>query len=105
MKNLGIFGYIKIVSYTAAGALGSTHNARLLKDSSIFYKTLKGDVPLGRVISLGDFGYVLLVMFGDSVFLQFSWLIKGYNENTRDAQQQYFNERLCGARFVIENAY
>ena len=76
-----------------------------MKESSIFHKILKGDILLDRVISLGDFGYVPLVTVGDSAFPQFSWLIKGYNENTRDKQQRYFNKRLCGARVVTENAY
>ena len=41
----------------------------------------------------------------DGAFLQFAWLIKVYNENTRDNQKKYFNERLCGARIVTANAY
>ena len=86
MTNLDLVGYNKRFLYAAVGAPGSTHDARLLKESSIFHKILKGDVLPDRVISLGDFGYVALVTVGDSAFTQFSWLIKGYNENTRDKQ-------------------
>ena len=41
----------------------------------------------------------------DGAFPQFAWLIKVYNENTRDNQKKYFNERLCGARIVTANTY
>ena len=76
MTNLDLVGYNKRFLYAALGAPGSPHDARLLKGSSIFNKILKGDVLPDRVISLGDFGYVPLVTVGDSVFPQFSWLIK-----------------------------
>lgn len=66
-------------------------DARLSKGSSIFHKILKRDVLPDRGISLGDFGYVPLVTVGDSAFPQFSWRIKGYNENTRDKQQRNVN--------------
>ena len=66
MTNLDLIGYNKRFLYTALGAPGSIHDARLLKESSIFHKILKGDVLQDRVISLGDFGYVPLVAAGDS---------------------------------------
>ena len=58
MKNLGLVGYNERFLYAAVGAPSSTHDARLLKESSVFHKILKGDVLPDRVISLGDFGYV-----------------------------------------------
>ena len=58
-----------------------------------------------RVVYLGDFGEIPLVTIGDSAFPQFAWLIKAYNENTRDNQKKYFSKRLHGARVVTENAY
>ena len=66
---------------------------------------LKRGVLQDRVISLGDFRYVPSITVGESAFPQFSWLIKGYNENTRDKQQRYFNKRLCGVKVTTENAY
>ena len=105
MPNLGLVGYNKIFLYAAVGAPGSTHDARLLKESSIFHKILKGDVLPESVVILGDFRYLPLVIVGDSAFPQFSYLIKGYNENARDKKQRYFNKRLCGARVVTKNAY
>ena len=105
MTNLGLVGYNKRFFYAAVGAPGSTHDVRLLKESSIFNKVLKGDVLPDRVISLGDIECVSLVTVGDSAFPQFFCLIKVYNENTRDKQQRYFNKRLCGARVITKNAY
>ena len=58
-----------------------------------------------RVVQLGDIGEIPLVTIGDSHFSQFAWLIKAYNENTRDNQKRYFNKRLCVPRVVTENAY
>ena len=105
MTNLGLVGYNKRFLYAAVGAPVSTHDTRLLKESLIFHKVLKGDVLPDRVISLGDLGYVSLVTVGDRAFSRFSWLIKRYNENTRDKEQRYINKRLRGTRVVTENAY
>ena len=105
MTNLGLVGYNKRFLYAPVDAPGSTHNARLLKESFIFHKILKGHVLPDRVFSLGDFGYVPLVTVGGSAFPQFSWLIKKYNENMRDKHQRYFNKKLCGARVVTKNAF
>ena len=105
MTNLGLVGFNKRFLYAAVGAPGSTHDARLLKESSIYTAILNGDVMPDKVIRLSDFGEIPLVTIGDSAFPQYAWLLKMYNENTRDKQQKYFNKRLCGARVVTENAY
>ena len=76
-----------------------------MKDSSIYFDIANGNVIPDRVAQLFDFGEIALVTIGDSVFPQFAWLMKTYNENTRDNQEKYFNKRLCGAQVVIENAY
>ena len=34
-----------------------------------------------------------------------AWLLKGYNEDSRDPKQRYFNTKLCSARVVTKNAY
>ena len=72
MANLGLVGYNKRFLYDAVGGLGSTNDARLSKELSVFYKILKGDLLLNIDISLGGFGYVSLVTIGDSVFPQVS---------------------------------
>ena len=101
MTNLGLVSYNKRFLYAVVGAPGSAHNARLLKETSIFHRSLKRDVLPDRIINLGDFGYMPLVTVGDCAFLQFSW----NKENTRGKQHRYSNERFCGARIVTGNAY
>ena len=91
--------------YAAVGTLGSTHDARMLKESSFFDEVLSGRELPDRKINLDDFGDIPLVTIRDSAFPRFSRLIKCYNENTRDPQQRYFNKMLCSARLVSENTY
>ena len=54
---------------------------------------------------MGDFVKVPLVTIGDSAFPSYTWLLKCYNEGTRDNQKRHFNSKLCGARVVTENCY
>ena len=58
------------------GAPESTHDARLLKESSVYSDIINGNVILDRVVQLGDFGEISLVTVGDSTFPQFASLIK-----------------------------
>ena len=95
MTNLDLIGYNKRFLYAAMDAPGSTH-VRLLKESSINSDIINGNVIPDRVVQLGDFGEIPLVTIGESAFPQFAWLIKAYNENTKDNQKKYFTKRLCG---------
>ena len=81
--------------YAAVGAPGSTHDARLLKESSICSDITDGNVIPGRVLQLGDFGEISLVKNAESAFPQFAWLIKTYNENTRDNQKKVFQQAIA----------
>lgn len=56
-------------------------------------------------INLVDAGEVPLVTIGDSAFPRLQWLIKGFNEKTRDQKERYFNKNWCSARVVSKNAY
>ena len=49
MMNLGLIGYNKRFLYAAVGAPGSTHDARLLKESSIYVFLLFGCQGTGSV--------------------------------------------------------
>ena len=105
MSNLALTSYNKRFLYAAVGAPGSTHDARMLKESSFFDEVLSGRALPDQKINLGGFGDIPLVTIGDSAFPRFSWLIKCYNENTRDPQQRYFIKMLCSARVISENTY
>ena len=105
INNLAITSHNKRFLYAAVGAPGSTHDSRMLKESSFFDEVLEGRAIPECKIKLGDYGDIPLVTIGDSAFPRLSWLIKCYNENTRDAEQRYFNKMLCSARVVSENTY
>ena len=100
MNNLALTSYNKRFLYAAIGAPGSTHDARMLKESSFFDEVFTGRSLPDQKINLGDFGDIPLVTIGDSAFPSFSWLIKCCNENTRDPQQRYFNKMLCSAELI-----
>ena len=84
------------------GAPGSTHDSRMLRSTSLYEKTISGNIIPDKEIILGDFGNIPLVTIGDDVFPKYAWLLKGYSE---DPKQRYFNTKLCSARVVTENAY
>ena len=105
MNNLALTSCSKRFLYAEIGAPGSTHDARMLKESSFFDEVLSGRALPDRKINMGDFGDIPLVTIEDSAFSLFPWLINCYNENTRDPQQRYFKKMLCSARVVSENTY
>ena len=77
----------------------------MLRSTAIYENILGGNVIPDKTITLGEFGDIPLVTIGDSAFPKHSWLLKGYNEDTRDPKQRFFNKKLCNARVVTENAY
>ena len=48
---------------------------------------------------------ILHVTIEDLTFPKISWLLKGYNEDTRNRNQKYFDKKLCSGRIVTENEY
>ena len=104
MSNLALVGFNKRL-YAAVGAPDSTHDARMLRNTEIYQQILNGDIIPNITIHLDGAGEIPLVTVGDSAFPRHPWLLKGYNEETRDPQQRYLNKKLCSARVVTENAY
>ena len=105
VNNLALTSYNNTFLYAAVGASETTHDASMLNKSSLFYDVPSGRALPDRKVNLSDIVDIPLVTIGDSAFPRFSWLIKCYNENTRDLQQRYFNKMLCSARVVSENTY
>ena len=68
MSNLGLESYNKKFLYCAAGAPGSTHDARMLRNSAIYQKKFTGHTVPDRVINLGENGKIPLVTVGDTAF-------------------------------------
>ena len=88
--------FLRIMDFLAPG---STHDARMPHKSKVY------NVLPVKGLSLGDSGEIPLGTVGDSAFPKHSWLIKCFNEETRDPKERYFNEKLCSARVVTENAF
>ena len=86
-------------------ASGSTNDARLLKESSIYEDIIAGSAIPTKSLALGKLGKIPLVTIADSAFPSFSWLVKCYGDNARENQQRYVNAKLCSARVVTENCY
>ena len=105
MSNMGLVGYNKRFLYSAVGAPGSSHDARMLKSTRLYQEILNGGVIPNCMMQLDGFGEVPLVTIGDSAFPRHPWLLKGYNEETKDPKQRWFNKKFCSARVVTENCY
>ena len=76
MSNLGLVSYNNKFPYCAVGAPGSTHDARMLRNSAIYQKIVTGHAIPDRVIDLGEHGKIPLVTDGDAAFRKHAWLIK-----------------------------
>ena len=102
MSDLGLVRYNKRFLYCGVGPPRSLHDSRMLRSASLYEKTISGNIIPDKGITLGDFGNMPLVAIGDAAFPKHPWLLKGYNEDTRDPKQRYFNTMLCSARLVTQ---
>ena len=100
ISNMGLVAHNKRFLYAAVGAPGSTHDARLLRHTSLFKDIVNSDAIPDQQLELGDFGTIPLVTVGDSAFPKFAWLLKAYDDRTNDPQQRFFNKCLRSARVV-----
>ena len=105
VSNLALVGFNKRILYAAVGAVGSTLDARMLKNTQLYQKILEGHVIPKLNICLEGAGTVLMVTIGGSAFPRHSRLLKSYKEDTMDPQQKYFHKKLWSACFVTENDY
>ena len=44
---------------------------------------------------MGEQGLIPLLTIGDSAFPQLAWLVKGFDENTHDKKERYYNKKHC----------
>ena len=100
---MGLFGHNKCFLHLTISAPGSTLDVCLLRRCSLFCIVSNGGGILNKSVSLGNASETPLITIGDSSFPRLSWLIKAFNENTRDPKEKYFNKKLCSARVVTEN--
>ena len=102
MSDLGLVRYNKRFLYCGVGAPRSLHDSRMLRSTSLYEKTISGNIIPDKGVTLGDFGNMPLVTIGDAAFPKHAWLLKGYSEDKRDPKQRYFNTMLCSARLVTK---
>ena len=83
---MSLVGHNNRFLYAAVCAPGSTHDARLLRNTSSFREILEGGSIPDKQIALGKYGCVPLVTIGDCTFPKFQWLLKNYDDKTTDPQ-------------------
>ncbi|XP_028394424.1 protein ALP1-like [Dendronephthya gigantea] len=105
VSSMGFVAADKRFYWAAVGAPGSTHDSRLLRSCTLFHEIQQGHVFPKASLRTNDYGDIPITTVGDSAFPRYPWLMKPYNENTRDPIKRYFNKRLCSARVVTEHAY
>ena len=94
----------KIFLDFASGYPGSMHDARVLRNSTLFARAERREVltePVSNTAGQPMGPYLL----GDSAYPISSWLIKPYPEGTRDPLEIRFNKELSSARVKVENAF
>ena len=101
-----LVGYYKRILVLTVGAPGSTHDARLLRNTGLCRKNLEGAGLPSKTFDLGEkYGKLSLITIGDSAFPTFLWLLKGFSTNTNDSKKTLYNLKLKSARVVTENMY
>ena len=105
VSSMGFIASNKRFLWAAVGAPVSVHDSRLLKSCDLFAEIQQGHVFPNTVLRTREYGDIPITTVGDSAFPRYTWLIKPYNENTRDPRERYLNKRLCSARVVSEHAY
>ena len=88
----------------SAGYPGSMHDARILRNSSLYQKAEQGDILTGPIVNVNhhEIGPYLV---GDSAHPISPWLQKPFPEATRDRSEIQFNRELSSARVKIECAF
>lgn len=92
----------KLFIDVAAGFPGSLHNARVLRNSSIYQKAENGDILATGPMYLIGADEIQPYLVGDSAHPLSPWLQKPYPEGTRDPGEIRFNKQLSSARVVVE---
>ena len=100
----GTFRLNKRFLALTAGVPSSTHDARLLRWAKVFKYIIAGDAIPDKAINLGDkSGEIPLTTIGDTAFPRFAWLLKMFNENTKDPKERRYSKKLCRANVFAEH--
>ena len=88
----------------ASGFPGSMHDARVLRNSTIFDFAENDQILTGPVVRIGA-NEIKPYLVGDSAYPLASWLQKPFPEATRDPEEIAFNRALSAARVAVECAF
>lgn len=89
----------------ATGYPGSLHDARVLRNTEIFYRCENGEF-LATPKDVIEQVTVRPLIIGDSAYPLSEWLIKPYRHAGDLTQaQRYFNRRLSGSRSIVERGF
>ena len=83
---------------------GSMHDARVLRNSTIFHLAEHDQILTGPSVRIGA-NDIKPYLVGDSAYPLASWLQKPFPEATRDPEENAFNNALSAARVAIECAF
>ena len=86
------------------GFPGSAHDARVLRNSELYYNPERGNILQAPVVTIGGRD-ICPYLVGDSGYSQAPWLIKPFPEGTRAPEGQTFNKELSRARVIVERAF
>ena len=101
----GIVDGRKIFLDVAAGFPGSMHDARVLRNTTIYDRAEQGNVlAVGPFHRIGGHE-IQPYLVGDSAYPLSRWLQKPYPEGTRDRSEIHFNRQLSSARVKVECAF
>ena len=80
------------------------HDARVLRNSTIFDFAENDQILTGPVVRIGA-NEIKPYLVGDSAYPLASWLQKPFPEATRDPEEIAFNKALSAARVAVECAF
>ena len=86
------------------GFPGSAHDARVLRNSELYYNAERGNILQAPVVTIGGRD-IRPYLVGDSAYPQAPWLIKPFPKGTRDPEEKTFNKELSRARVIVERAF
>ena len=88
----------------ASGFPGSTYDARVLRNSTIFDLVEHDQILSGPSVQIGG-NDIKPHLVGDSAYPLASWLQNPFLKATRDPEEIAFNKALSGARVAVECAF
>ena len=72
VTNMGLVAYNKRFLNADVGGIVSAHDARLLRESTVYRQILNGGGIPQRTLALGDYGEIPLTTIGNDAFPKFS---------------------------------